>query len=90
MNDTGKVMVALLAGVATGVVMGMLLAPEKGSETRDKIGDALSDLTDAVKERAEEQLDKLNGLKEKLVATVKSKIGEVQHAVVSDEVEEHG
>jgi len=89
MNDSGKVVVALLAGVAAGVVLGLMFAPEKGSETRDKISDSLSDLADAVKERAEEQLGHLNGLKEKLVSTVRTKMGEVQ-AIVSDEIEEHG
>jgi len=90
MNDSGKVVVALLAGVAAGVVLGLMFAPEKGSQTRNKISDSLSDLADAVKERAEEQLGHLNGLKEKLVSAVKSKMDEVQTAVVSDEIEEHG
>lgn len=33
-NDTGKVIVSLLAGATAGIVAGLLLAPETGDETR--------------------------------------------------------
>jgi len=88
MNENGKIVTALLAGLAAGAVLGLLFAPDKGSETRDKIQDSLADLGDAIKERAEEQLDQLNDLKEKLVAAVKSKVSHVE-SVIDDEIEEH-
>ena len=88
MNENGKIVTALLAGLAAGAVLGLLFAPDKGSETRDKIQDSLADLGDAIKERAEEQLDQLNDLKEKLVAAVKSKVSHVESAI-DDEIEEH-
>mgnify|MGYP000951939513 CR=1 FL=1 len=88
MNDNGKIITALLAGLAAGAVLGILFAPEKGSETREKINDSLADLSDAIKERAEEQFDQLNDLKEKIVSTLKSKVGKVS-ADIDDEIEEH-
>ncbi|TDS14605.1 YtxH domain-containing protein [Sphingobacterium paludis] len=88
MNENGKIVTALLAGLAAGAVLGLLFAPDKGSETRDKLHDSLADLGDAIKERAEEQLDQLNDLKEKLVAAVKSKVSHVESAI-DDEIEEH-
>ena len=88
MNENGKVATALLAGLAAGAVIGFLFAPDKGSETRDKINESLSDLGDALKERAEEQFDQLSDLKEKLVSLVKSKISEGE-AILDDEIEEH-
>ena len=88
MNENGKIVTALLAGLAAGAVLGLLFAPDKGSETRDKINDSLVDLGDAIKERGEEQLDQLNDLKEKLIAVIKSKVAKAE-SVIDDEVEEH-
>jgi len=88
MNDNGKIATALLAGLAVGAVVGLLFAPDKGSETRDKINESLSDLGDAIKERAEEQFGQLSDLKDKLVGLVKSKVAEAE-SIVDDEIEEH-
>ena len=35
--STGKVMLGILAGLAAGEALGILFAPDKGSETRKKI-----------------------------------------------------
>lgn len=88
MNENSKIVTALLAGLAAGAVVGLLFAPDKGSETRDKINESLSDLGDAIKERAEEQFDQLSELKDKLVSLVKSRASEME-AIVDDEIVEH-
>lgn len=88
MKDSGKVLTALLAGLAAGAVLGVLFAPEKGSETRDKLNESLADLGDAIKERAEEQLDQLGDFKEKVFAVLKSKVSKAE-GVIEDEIEEH-
>lgn len=88
MKDSGKVVAALLAGLAAGAVLGVLFAPEKGTEMREKINESLADLGDALKERAEEQLDQLNDFKEKVLAMVKSKVSNAE-AFADDEIEEH-
>ncbi len=54
--------------------MGILFAPEKGTETRDKLSDALKNLGDSIKDRAAEEIDNLNGLKDKVLSSIKSKI----------------
>ena len=88
MNENSKIVTALLAGLAAGAIVGLLFAPDKGSETRDKINESLSDLGDAIKERAEEQFDQLNDLKDKLVNLVRSKASDVEN-FIDDEIEEH-
>ena len=52
MNTTNKVITAFLAGAAAGAILGVLFAPEKGSETRSRIKEQgrkmADDLQDAV------------------------------------------
>jgi len=88
MNDNAKVVAALLTGLAAGAALGILFAPEKGSETREKLNDALKDLGDALKERTAEQLDHLNDFKEKVVANVKTKVNK-HGGTVEEALEEH-
>jgi gas vesicle protein len=39
MNDTSKVLVATISGVALGIAAGLLVAPQSGKETRDQLGE---------------------------------------------------
>jgi gas vesicle protein len=79
MGDGTKVILALLAGVAAGAALGILFAPEKGAETRDKLSESLNNLTDTIKETAAAELEKLSGLKTKVVDNIKTKLnGEEQ------------
>jgi gas vesicle protein len=41
MRDNAKIMAAVLAGLAIGAIMGVLFAPEKGSEMRNKLAGGL-------------------------------------------------
>ena len=88
MNDNSKVVLALLAGLAAGTALGILFAPDKGTETRDKLNESLADLGDAIRERAEEQFDQLNDFKEKVVATLNTKINKGEE-IFEDEITEH-
>jgi gas vesicle protein len=42
MSSSSKTLVAFLAGVATGAVIGILYAPDKGEVTRDRLSYRLS------------------------------------------------
>jgi gas vesicle protein len=55
--STGKVLLGVIAGVATGAALGVLLAPAKGSETRGIISAKGKDYTDSVKNK----FDKVKG-----------------------------
>ena len=74
MNDNTKVVVALLAGLAAGAALGILFAPDKGDETRDKLTESLKNLGDSIKETAAAEIDNLVGLKDKVVENIKTKI----------------
>lgn len=74
MNDNSKVVVALLAGLAAGAALGILFAPEKGAETRDKLTESLKKLGDSIRETAATEIDNLVGLKDKVVDNIKNKV----------------
>lgn len=76
-ENTGNNLLLLLAGLAVGVGVGVLIAPDKGSNTRQKIKDGfdssaddvlekLAGLIDGVKKGAQ---DLVPGLKEVLEAS---------------------
>ena len=53
----GKVMIAALAGLATGAALGILLAPDKGSNTRKKISKKKEKYVDDMKDKFNELID---------------------------------
>ncbi|MCX6231276.1 MAG: YtxH domain-containing protein [Bacteroidetes bacterium] len=58
--STGKVVLGLLAGIATGAVLGILFAPEKGSVTRKKIAKKGEDYADNIKEKFDDLKDDIS------------------------------
>jgi gas vesicle protein len=64
MNNTGKILTAVAAGVVAGAVLGILFAPDKGSETRKKIRKKGEDVADELKDKFEKVKEKFNELKE--------------------------
>jgi len=64
MNNNSKILLGLIVGAAIGGALGILLAPDKGSETRKKIleqgnelGDSISGYADTVKEKFSDVVD---------------------------------
>ncbi|MEP7375623.1 MAG: YtxH domain-containing protein [Chitinophagaceae bacterium] len=60
MNTTSKVLLGILGAAAAGVVIGLLVAPEKGKDTRKKLkktaegwAESMSDLWSRGKEASE-------------------------------------
>lgn len=73
MNDNSKVLIGLLAGLAAGAALGLLFAPEPGTETRSRLGQSIKEFGDTLQEHAADQLGNLGELKEKVVNAVKNK-----------------
>lgn len=56
---TGKAIIGVLAGVAAGTVIGILLAPNKNDKLRKNISRKSEDLADAINEKIDEKFEEL-------------------------------
>ncbi len=76
MKNAGKIISALAAGVAVGALLGVLFAPDKGSETRKKLDKQGKKMAEDVKETFDKVREKLDGLKEEMKQTGKDRTNE--------------
>jgi gas vesicle protein len=73
MNNSNKILTSLGAGVLVGAVLGILFAPDKGTETRKKISGQGKKIVDDVQNKFRRGRDKFNDLKDDLIQTAKEK-----------------
>jgi gas vesicle protein len=71
--STTKILFGFLAGAVAGAAIGILFAPDKGSETRRKISDESQDLAENLKGKFNNLVD---GVKEKF-SSIKSEAEDV-------------
>jgi len=72
MSSSSKVIVGALAGIAAGIALGLLFAPDKGSETRRKIKEGYGDLSNSLKEKFDLTKDKASDLANKMKSKASS------------------
>ena len=77
-NDNAKLLGVLLVGAAIGAGLGILFAPDKGSETRKKFmrkgEDLKDDLADKYNEFMEDMTEKFEAAKEEMDDLIKENI----------------
>ncbi len=73
MNRTSKIIAAFAAGAAAGAILGLLFAPAKGSETREKIKDKAKKLSGDLEEKISKAEQKIKDLKEDMEEAIKEK-----------------
>ena len=77
MKDQTKVIAALLVGAAAGAAIGLLLAPESGSELREDIADYVNDLFEKAKNQAKTTGDSVKDYSSNVVDKAKNYGNEV-------------
>jgi gas vesicle protein len=73
MKSTAKIITLFAAGLATGAILGILFAPAKGSDTRNKLKDKAKKTVDNLEEKLCKAEQKLKDLKEEIEEAVKEK-----------------
>jgi gas vesicle protein len=83
--STGKIVLGVLAGIAAGAALGVLIAPDKGANTRRKIKQSGADLADDLKENVTSVVDNITHKFTRYKGAVKENL---DHGVarVSDEI----
>ncbi len=66
MSSSSKVVLALLGGAAIGAVLGILLAPDKGTETRHKIADKAKEYGEKARHKFSEGFQKVKNAKNRV------------------------
>jgi|SRR6187399_1385986 len=64
MNTTSKIVLGLMGAAAVGALIGILVAPEKGSDLRKKISDGAGDVADELSKLLKAGKDEISGLKQ--------------------------
>ena len=85
MSNTSKGAVLLLAGIAAGVTLGLLFAPAKGRENREKLGSSLQNFGETLVDTAVVQIDNLLNFTDKLVTQFKAQTD--PYAMAHDDIE---
>ena len=65
MTTTTKVILGLVGAAALGVTVGLLIAPEKGTDMRKKVGDTASDWAGRLSDLFSSAKDEFDNLKSK-------------------------
>ncbi|MES2559380.1 MAG: YtxH domain-containing protein [Bacteroidota bacterium] len=74
MNDSFKTTLAFIGGAAIGATLGILLAPDKGSDTRKKILSKAQDFADDVTDAAKQKYNDLLHRKDELMAQAEEEL----------------
>jgi gas vesicle protein len=87
--ESGKITLGLLAGLATGAILGILFAPDKGTETRKKITGKCNEYADEVNAKINgfatsinEKIEDAKSSTQDMIADAKSKMVDAKKEIL--------
>lgn len=75
--DSKKILLAFLGGIAVGAIAGILLAPDKGSNTRKAFQGVAEDLSEAMESGLHDAMDKVKSRYADVIARGEEMVEEV-------------
>ena len=81
MSNKSKITLGIIGAVAAGVVIGLLVAPAKGSEMRKRLKDTAGDWADRLASKSEEAMDTMKDGMKRAKDAAKERMGRVKEAV---------
>ena len=84
MNTTAKIALGILGAAAAGVVIGLLLAPEKGSETRKRVKETAGGWVDSLAHLFQNGKHEVEEMKEKVMqgkAVAEDKVNRIKESL---------
>ncbi len=78
-NTAATVIISFLSGAAAGAIAGILFAPDKGSNTRDKIATQTKNLTSEVGDNVNAKVDSLKEYISGFMNEVKGRFTELEN-----------
>jgi gas vesicle protein len=79
MNSTSKVILAIIGAAAAGAVIGMLVAPEKGSDLRKKLSDTAGDWSSQLSQLLASGKAQLDNLKDSVSSSVSNSASDAEN-----------
>lgn len=76
MTDNEKIVLAVVAGIAIGATIGVLMAPEKGSVSRKKLLGFINEFSGLFKDKVDKGVDTLVNLTEDAFARSEKEVPE--------------
>jgi gas vesicle protein len=73
----------ILAAIATGIAIGILIAPAKGTETRRKISDKVDDASDYLKDVVEKFRNQANEMADQSIDKIERAESQINDALQS-------
>jgi gas vesicle protein len=81
MTRNGKIILGVLGAAAAGAVIGLLLAPDKGSDLRKKISKAADDFAGNITDMILSNKEKLYNAKDRVISEAKGLKSEAESRV---------
>ena len=78
---TNSALLGVLGGIGIGVALGVLFAPDKGTETRKKISKKGTDLTDELKTKFDDIMELLENVVSKTESKAKEYLSDGQSLI---------